>query len=235
MNLLLLRPEDFSGTDTVSIGDARARHIRQVLRAEPGQQLRCGLLNGNIGRAEITRLGSSIDLRVSLDSPPPAKLPLTLLLALPRPKAARRIIRSATELGVSDIILLNSYRVDKSYWQSPLVDDSHLEAAMFEGLEQSGDTHLPTLQRATRFKPFVEDILPTLLQQRRGLLAHPYQAEQLPQASEQASLLAIGPEGGFIPYEIDKFLSAGMQGFSLGPRILRTETAVPAIIARLFL
>lgn len=235
MNLLLLRPEDFSGADTVSIGDARARHIRQVLRAEPGQQLRCGLLNGNIGRAEITQLGGSIELRVSLDSPPPPKLALTLLLALPRPKAARRIIRSATELGVSDIILLNSYRVDKSYWQSPLVDDDHLEAAMLEGLEQSGDTRLPTLQRATRFKPFVEDVLPALLRERQGLLAHPYQAEKLPQTRNQSSLLAIGPEGGFIPYEVDKFLAAGMQGFSLGPRILKTETAVPAIIGRLFL
>ncbi|WP_027873680.1 16S rRNA (uracil(1498)-N(3))-methyltransferase [Spongiibacter marinus] len=235
MNLLLLQPSDFTGADTVQISDTRAQHIRKVLRAELGQQLRCGVLNGQLGSAEITGLGSTIELRVNLNTPAPAKLPLTLLLALPRPKAARRIIRSATELGVEKIILLNSYRVDKSYWQSPLVDDAHLHAAMLEGLEQCGDTQLPSIERATRFKPFVEDVLPALLQHRQGLLAHPYHSQDVPAASNQPRLLAIGPEGGFIPYEVEKLLAAGMQGFSLGPRILKVETAVPSIIGRLFL
>ena len=235
MNLLLLQPSDFTGADTVQISDTRAQHIRKVLRAELGQQLRCGVLNGQLGSAEITGLGSTIELRVNLNTPAPAKLPLTLLLALPRPKAARRIIRSATELGVEKIVLLNSYRVDKSYWQSPLVDDSHLHAAMLEGLEQCGDTQLPSIERATRFKPFVEDVLPALLQHRQGLLAHPYHSQGVPAASNQPRLLAIGPEGGFIPYEVEKLLAAGMQGFSLGPRILKVETAVPSIIGRLFL
>lgn len=235
MNLLLLQPSDFTGADTVQISDTRAQHIRKVLRAELGQQLRCGVLNGQLGSAEITGLGSTIELRVNLNTPAPAKLPLTLLLALPRPKAARRIIRSATELGVEKIVLLNSYRVDKSYWQSPLVDDAHLHAAMLEGLEQCGDTQLPSIERATRFKPFVEDVLPALLQHRQGLLAHPYHSQGVPAASNQPRLLAIGPEGGFIPYEVEKLLAAGMQGFSLGPRILKVETAVPSIIGRLFL
>lgn len=235
MNLLLLQPSDFTGADTVQISDTRAQHIRKVLRAELGQQLRCGVLNGQLGSAEITGLGSTIELRVNLNMPAPTKLPLTLLLALPRPKAARRIIRSATELGVEKIILLNSYRVDKSYWQSPLVDDAHLHAAMLEGLEQCGDTQLPSIERATRFKPFVEDVLPALLQHRQGLLAHPYHSQGVPAASNQPRLLAIGPEGGFIPYEVEKLLAAGMQGFSLGPRILKVETAVPSIIGRLFL
>jgi RsmE family RNA methyltransferase len=235
MNLLLLQPSDFTGADTAQISDARAQHIRKVLRAELGQQLRCGVLNGQTGSAEITGLGSTIELRVKLNTPAPAKLPLTLLLALPRPKAARRIISSATELGVEKIILLNSYRVDKSYWQSPLVDDAHLHAAMLEGLEQCGDTQLPSIERATRFKPFVEDVLPALLQHRQGLLAHPYHSQGVPAASNQPRLLAIGPEGGFIPYEVEKLLAAGMQGFSLGPRILKVETAVPSIIGRLFL
>ncbi|MBM7423179.1 16S rRNA (uracil(1498)-N(3))-methyltransferase [Spongiibacter marinus] len=235
MNLLLLQPSDFTGADTVQISDTRAQHIRKVLRAELGQQLRCGVLNGQIGSAEIIGLGGTIELRVNLNTPAPAKLPLTLLLALPRPKAARRIIRSATELGVEKIVLLNSYRVDKSYWQSPLVDDAHLHAAMLEGLEQCGDTQLPSIERATRFKPFVEDVLPALLQHRQGLLAHPYHSQGVPAASNQPRLLAIGPEGGFIPYEVEKLLAAGMQGFSLGPRILKVETAVPSIIGRLFL
>lgn len=237
MNLILLQAEDFIGGDRVEFDDDRARHIHQVLQPELGDRLRCGLLGGLIGDGEVIQLQPRVQLRVSLNTPAPAKLPLTLLLALPRPKAARRIIRSATELGVAEIIVLNSYRVEKSYWQSPLVDGAHLQAAMLEGLEQCGDTVLPRLSRARLFKPFVEDQLPALLSQRRGFLAHPYAHASLADLApdpQQQSLLVIGPEGGFIPYEVEKLAEAGCQGFSLGPRILKVETAVPALIAKLF-
>ena len=237
MNLLLLQPEDL-GADSnhVTLNDARAAHIRTVLRAAIGDSLKIGLLNGLTGNATITALSDNgLSLEFELHTPPPAKLPLTLLLALPRPKMARRIIRAATELGVAEIILLNSYRVEKSYWQSPLVSDETLHSAMLEGLEQAGDTVLPSLRRATRFKPFVEDELPGLLSDKLGLLAHPYAEQGPPQSVQQNCLLAIGPEGGFIPYECEKLIAAGMQSFSLGPRILKTETAVSTLIGRLFL
>jgi RsmE family RNA methyltransferase len=237
MNLLLLQPEDLGNhTNCIRLNDARAAHIRNVLRAATGDTLKIGLLNGLTGSATITAMtDAGISLEFELHTPPPAKLPLTLLLALPRPKMARRIIRAATELGVAEIILLNSYRVEKSYWQSPLVSDETLHKAMLEGLEQAGDTLLPILRRATRFKPFVEDELPSLLEDKMGLLAHPYAKLGPPQSVKQNCLLAIGPEGGFIPYECDKLIAAGMQSFSLGPRILKTETAVSTLIGRLFL
>ncbi|WP_373089379.1 16S rRNA (uracil(1498)-N(3))-methyltransferase [Zhongshania sp.] len=237
MNLLLLQPEDL-GADSnhITLSDARAAHIRNVLRAATGDTLKIGLLNGLTGNAVITAMSDSgISLQFELHTPPPAKLPLTLLLALPRPKMARRIIRAATELGVAEIILLNSYRVEKSYWQSPLVGDETLHKAMQEGLEQAGDTLLPKLRRATRFKPFAEDELPSLLNDKLGLLAHPYSDQGPPQSVTQNCLLAIGPEGGFIPYECEKLIAAGLQSFSLGPRILKTETAVSSLIGRLFL
>ncbi|MDX1506551.1 MAG: RsmE family RNA methyltransferase, partial [Spongiibacter sp.] len=101
--------------------------------------------------------------------------------------------------------------------------------------EQSGDTILPELQRARGFKPFVEDRLPALLSGKTGLLAHPYSAATAPTGITGNCLLAIGPEGGFIPYELEKLEAAGLQSFTLGPRILKVETAVSAIIGRLFL
>lgn len=243
MNLILLQEDDFqdqprSNNDPakVILLGQRAQHIQQVLKAEVGQQLKVGLLGGQHGMGTVRSIEPmQCELDVSLNSPPPAKLPLTLLLALPRPKVARRIIHAATELGVSEIILLNSYRVEKSYWQSPLVDDAHLHNAMLEGLSQSGDTMLPTLQRQRLFKPFVEDQLPELLQQRRGLVAHPYASPLVASTPlTTPTLLAIGPEGGFIPYEFEKLLEAGLQGFSLGERILKVETALPTLIAKLF-
>ncbi|MBD2859582.1 16S rRNA (uracil(1498)-N(3))-methyltransferase [Spongiibacter sp. KMU-158] len=239
MNVILLNPEDFIQENTVQINDHRAKHIREVLKAQVGDTLKCGLLGGKLGSAETVSISDKIELRVSLNAMPPAKLPLTLLLALPRPKAARRILRSATELGVKHIILLNSYRVEKSYWQSPLVDDAHLHAAMIEGLEQSGDTILPTLERAKLFKPFAEDQLPDRLKNTKGWLAHPYASLSLSEYPErnlkESQLLAIGPEGGFIPYEVEKLMAAGCEAFSFGSRILKVETAVPALISKLFL
>ena len=239
MNLLLLRPEDLGCDPTshnITLTDHRAAHIRNVLRAKLGDTLKVGMLNGLTGSASITAINNdSVSFEFELHSPPPAKLALTLLLALPRPKMARRIIRSATELGASEIILLNSYRVDKSYWQSPLVSEETLHKAMLEGLEQAGDTVLPTLRRAERFKPFVEDELPSLLENKIGLLAHPYSEQSPPQKVQQDCVLAIGPEGGFIPYECEKLIDAGLQSFSLGSRILKTETAVSTLIGRLFL
>lgn len=235
MNLLLLQPKDFLGDGTAAISDQRCQHIVKVLRAKVGDTLKAGLLNGDIGNATITSLSSSsVTLSVALNTAPPAKLPLTLLLALPRPKMARRIIRAATELGVSEFILLNSYRVDKSYWQSPLLSDQALHSAMLEGLEQAGDTMLPTLSKAKLFKPFVEDTLPGLLHSRQGYLAHPYATAKCPSHIDQPSLLAVGPEGGFIPYEVEKLQATGLSGFSLGPRILKVETAVPTLIGKMF-
>lgn len=237
MNLILLEPRDFTGSGQVILRDQRATHIRQVLGSAVGDALKVGLLGGLRGSGLVEQISpGEITLTVTLSAPPPPKLPLTLLLALPRPKAARRILRSATELGVESIVLLNSYRVEKSYWQSPLVDDQHLRAAMLEGLSQSGDTVLPQLHRAKLFKPFVEDQLPQWLNQRTGLVAHPYAPPRQADATPGGpALLAIGPEGGFIPYEYEKLLNAGMSGISLGPRILKVETAVPALIGALYL
>ncbi|QQD16968.1 16S rRNA (uracil(1498)-N(3))-methyltransferase [Spongiibacter nanhainus] len=232
MNRVLFNAQDFVTSDRVRLCDYRADHIRRILRAAPGDCLKVGLINDRCGSGEVLEINqSSVTLRVTLDQAPPPKRPVTLLLALPRPKMARRIVHAATELGVKKIILLNSYRVEKSFWQSPLVDDTHLFSAMVEGLAQCGDTILPTLQRARLFKPFVEDELPTLLSQRTGLVAHPYASSAFTKPSGE-TVLAIGPEGGFIPYEVEKLLEAGMQGFTLGPRILKVETAVPAILGQ---
>ena len=234
MNVILLRPEDFTGSDTAVLRDHRAEHVRTVLRSQPGDTLKIGLMGGDCGDGELVEISASqVVIRATFNRPPPAKLPLTLLLALPRPKVARRIVRSATELGVRDIVLVNSYRVEKSYWQSPLIDDAHLQAAMLEGLEQSGDTVLPHLTRARLFKPFVEDNLPALLVGRSGLLAHPQATRQSPQPDGDV-VLAVGPEGGFIPYEVDKLSQAGMAPFSLGDRVLKVETALPTLIGKLW-
>ncbi|WP_260292511.1 16S rRNA (uracil(1498)-N(3))-methyltransferase [Sedimenticola hydrogenitrophicus] len=237
MNLLLLKPEDLTETDIAVIRDHRLRHVIEVHRAHPGDTLKVGLLDGNMGQAEILVLDrQQATLRLTLTEPPPEALPLTLVLALPRPKMLRRCLRMVAELGIKRLYLIHSFRVEKSYWQSPLLRDGEIHQSLLEGLEQAKDTRLPRIVIRRRFKPFVEDELPALLLGHQGLVAHPYTATagELLLPPPQPLVICIGPEGGFIPYEVEKLLAAGCLPLDLGERIYRVETVLPLLVGRLF-
>ena len=236
MNLLLFSDEDRIGVNRIRLTDYRLQHLHEVLETCEGDSLRVGEINGRMGEAEVVMLSrEEALLDVDLNADPPAKLPLTLVLALPRPKMLRRILRMVAELGVESLQLINSYRVEKSYWQSPVLDPEVVQDYFVEGLSQSRDTVLPSVALHERFKPFVEDELPGLMSGRRGLLAHPGNFPPSPTDDRQPTLLVVGPEGGFIPYEVEKLQEAGCQTISLGPRILRVENAVAALVAQLFI
>ena len=235
MNLLLLEDADFIAPDRVVLRDRRLKHMQEVHRAEVGDSLRVGQIGGLMGNAQLLRLDShEAELRISLDSAPPAKLPLTLVLALPRPKMLRRVFQTVATMGVPTVILVNSYRVEKSFWQTPFLEPAAIREQLILGLEQARDSVLPDIIIEKRFKPFVEDRLPQLTDGTLGLVGHPGDYPPCPRAVTEPVTLAIGPEGGWIPYEIDLLNKAGLQPVQLGERILRVETAVTALLARLF-
>ncbi|WP_285261427.1 16S rRNA (uracil(1498)-N(3))-methyltransferase [Halopseudomonas bauzanensis] len=235
MNLLLLEEQDFIAPQQARLNGRRLQHMLEIQQVTIGESLRVGLVNGLMGEGKVVALDQQqAELQVSLTQPPPAKLPLTLLLAMPRPKMFRRILQHCATLGVAEIILLNSYRVEKSFWQTPFLQPEVIRENLLLGLEQARDTVLPTVRIEKRFKPFVEDQLPALVAGTTGLVAHPGDFPACPRALAGPVTLAIGPEGGWIPYEVDKLHAAGLQPTQLGQRILRVETAVTALIARLF-
>lgn len=235
MNLLLLNDTDFISDDRVRISGRRLQHLNQVHKASIGQSLRAGRLGGLQGHATLLSINSDeAELQLDLQSPPPAKLPITLVLALPRPKMLRRTLQTIASMGVAKLVLINSYRVEKSFWQTPFLEAEALREQLILGLEQARDTVLPELILAQRFKPFVEDHLPALAANSLGLIAHPGDYPPCPRALSEPVTLAIGPEGGWIPYEVELLNKAGLQPVQLGERILRVETAVPALLARLF-
>ncbi len=236
MNLLLLEDGDFVAEGRALLRGRRLTHLHEVHRAEAGDSLRVGRLGGLMGEGRLLRLDAdAAEIEVlSLDKSPPAKLPLTLLLALPRPKMLKRVLQTVASMGVPRLVLLNSYRVEKSFWQTPFLDAAAIREQLILGLEQARDTVLPEIIIEKRFKPFVEDRLPQLAAGSLGLVGHPGAYPACPRAVEQAVTLAIGPEGGWIPYEVDKLHEAGLQPVQLGERILRVETAVTALLARLF-
>lgn len=234
MNLLLFSDADRRTADTIQVSGRRLQHLVDIIGAQQGDSLRVGEIEGQMGLGRIIELGTdSATLQVVLTQPPPAKLPITVVLALPRPKMLRRILRTIAEAGVRDLHLVNSYRVEKSYWQTPALESDTIRDYLLQGLEQAQDTKLPAVTLHRRFKPFVEDEFPTLVAKRRALLAQPGKYPLAPADSGVDSVLVIGPEGGFIPYEVEKLMAAGCSAVSLGSRILRVETAVNTMLGRL--
>jgi len=235
VNLLLLEEADFVSADRVVLADRRFTHMQDIHRVAVGDNLRVGRLNGLMGKATVLRLEQhEAELEVAFDQQPPAKLPLTLVLAVPRPKMLRRLFQTVATLGVPRLILVNSYKVEKSFWQTPFLHPDSIRENLILGLEQARDTVLPEVIIEKRFKPFVEDRLPAITAGTLGLVGHPGPYPACPRAVEQPVTLAIGPEGGWIPYEVDLLGKAGLAPVQLGERILRVETAVTALLSRIF-
>ncbi|MFH1156758.1 MAG: 16S rRNA (uracil(1498)-N(3))-methyltransferase [Pseudomonadota bacterium] len=235
MNLILISESDYSAPDRVILQGRRFAHITSVHNARPGETLVVGLVNQGMGTGTVlTVAGSFVELAVSIHTPPPPPLPITLILALPRPKMLRRILQSVTSLGVKTIVLINSWRVEKSFWSSPVLEPDAIRNELILGLEQSRDTRMPSVIQRRLFKPFVLDELPRIAEGSLALAAHPKTSDVCPTHVRQPVTLAVGPEGGFIDFEIETLESVGFKTVSLGPRILRVETALPVLISRLF-
>lgn len=238
MNLILLHPQELTDNH-VTLTGRRAEHIRKILRSTVGDSVRVGVLGGMLGTGCIREIdGHGIVLQVNLSLQPQACPPTDLILAVPRPIMLKRVLAQAASMGVDRIFLINANRVEKSFFNSTLIRNNDFSEPLLLGLEQAIDTKLPEVSVHSRFRPFVEDLLPGLSD---GcpvrLLAHPEGDRNISQAagkvSGQRAILAIGPEGGWVDFEVQRFKEQGFVSFSLGTRILRVDTAVPALLAQL--
>ena len=233
MNIILLRESDWTGGQSVCLSDYRAQHIISIIQPALGQSLRVGLINGHKGIGTVTAIDQAmVQLDVALTEAPLTRHPTRLVLALPRPKMLRRILRTVAEFGVEELHLIHSYRVEKSFWQSPYLQKGKVEAALIQGLERSGDTILPVVTEHRRFKPFMEDSLSSIAAERDLVIAHPSGEYRLQTEEGQKRCLLVGPEGGFIDYEIQLAQSLGATVAHLGNRIMSVDTAVCAVLAR---
>lgn len=235
MNIILLNQQQIHDQTAIISDQATIKHIQTVLQASVGDDLKIGVIDGLMGVATIDEMS---DERIRLILPnhwknPPTKLGVTVMLALPRPKVLRRLMMDMTAIGVNQIVLINSVRTEKSYWASPLL--ARIDEFVIEGLQQGVDTVRPKIVLAKRFKPFVQDELPSLITDKQAVVAHPYAKQNF--ATHIAnhglpSVLIVGAEGGFVPYEIELLQSVGVVATSLGERILRTESAINALLGR---
>jgi RsmE family RNA methyltransferase len=233
MNRILYEPGEVLPDGTVTLTDSRAAHLRDVLKAAPGQTVRSGTVNGLAGVSVVLDV-SGAAVRLQADHRQALEEPwLDLLLAAPRPKVLKRLWPQLAALGVGRIVVLNAAKVEKCYFSSQWLEPQYYRPLLVEGLMQGGVTRLPEVLVRARFRPFVEDELDGLFPSPLRLLAHPGpRTPGLPCGlARQRPLLAIGPEGGWTEFELRLLAARGFSLFSLGARTLRTDTACVALIA----
>ncbi len=236
MNLILLNSNDqIDSLHQIRLTGRRHRHIFEVLKPKIGDELTVGSVNHRIGTGKVLQIdGRSVLLSVEFKSLPPKPLNMTLILALPRPQVIKRVLQCASSLGIKKIIFLNFYRVEKSLWQSSSLSSDAINDQLVLGLEQAKDTLMPEVVLRKSFKKFADDELPQLIQGTLPLVAHPGGGQPCPKSVKNPVTLIIGPEGGFIDYEINKLTEVGFRTVDLGERILKVEVVLPFIVGKLF-
>jgi len=235
MNCLLLESEEVgSGLDRVRIMGRRCEHARRILGLESGDRIRLGVIGGRLGWGRVIALtNEALDLEVTLEEEPPPKRPLWLVLALPRPPVFRRLVSTIASLGVERLLVVGTARTERSFWQSHVIRPEAIRERLLLGLEQARDTRLPEVELHRYFEPLVDEVLAPQLAHRRGLLAEPSAPQACPHAVEGPITLFVGPEGGFIDYEVERLRGIGFEAVHLGPRALRVEPVIPMLIGRL--
>lgn len=240
MNLILLDKDELDGT-ILHLSDHRAKHIVKILRSEPGERVRVGVVNGAMGHGTILQMTRKypfrVELKVTLGEENKNIPPIDLLIALPRPIMLRRILSQVTALGVGKIMITNARRVEKSFWDAGIIEELEYRQHLLQGLEQAIDTRLPEVTVHKYFLPFLEgEFAEQASSYSHLLLAHPDAERHLSQCmdGERGRILyAIGPEGGWVDFELETFQKAGMQLFSMGSRILKVDTAAVAVHSRI--
>ena len=237
MNRILFEKDEIAD-GVATCGGERAVHILDVLHGEVGQLLKTGEVDGMIGTGEIveTVRGEGPAVRVKVCHDQKSLRPwIDLVLAPPRPRVMKRLLPQLAAMGVGRIVLVGAKKVEKDFWGATLLKEENYRPLLVDGLMQAGTSILPTLETRRNFRRFVETELDALFPTARRIVAHPYGAEgsKWEGGTSGRPLLAIGPEGGWTDDEVALLESKGFARYSLGPRILRTDTATITLVARL--
>jgi RsmE family RNA methyltransferase len=207
-------------------GTSVIEEIRDLHEREPGSAQRGnGLLAGEI--------------RVRCDHAQKTSEPwIDLVLAPPRPRVLKRLLPQLTALGVGKIVLTGAEKVEKAFWGAQLIKEEVYRPLLVDGLMQCGMTTLPVVRIEKDFRRYAESRMEEEFAGCRKIVAHPPEPGEggFSDGREDAvarPVVAIGPEGGWTDDEVSLLESKGFRRYSLGERILRTDTAAIAVIARL--
>jgi 16S rRNA (uracil1498-N3)-methyltransferase len=234
MHRFFIPPESWN-LDNLLLDAAQAHHALDVVRLEKGG--RAVVFNGQ--GAEATVEITSMDKRgarlrkIQHSKSAPLPCAITLGQAIPKGKNMDLIVQKATELGVAAIAPILSERTVIQYDADDAEKkQSKWQLVAIEAAKQCGQNWLPAIHRPQTLRGFfnsrhafdlmlVASLQPGAMHVKRVLAEHEAQHKRLP----AAVLVLVGPEGDFTPAEISAAISHGCRPITLGPIILRTETA----------
>ncbi|HVU34643.1 MAG TPA: RsmE family RNA methyltransferase [Opitutaceae bacterium] len=233
MNLVLFEQHE-TGTP-IPREDRRVRHVLTVLRRGTGELFDAGIVNGPRGKAAIVAAtDEGVTFSFSPTAEPPPLPAIRLIVGLPRPQTARDILRDATTLGVASIDFVRTEKTEPGYAQSTLWSSGEWRRQVLAGAEQAFDTRLPEVTHGRTLADVITELgVPSSGAAETRLALDNYESAE-PLASGQPAgriVFAIGAERGWSAAERQSLRAAGFKFVHLGPRVLRTETAVIAALA----
>ena len=256
MNRILFEKSEIIDGRAV-FSDERAEHVLNVLHGAVGQVLKTGELDGLAGTSVIEEirnlherepgsaqrgnglLAGEVVVRCS-HSEKAAKPWIDLILAPPRPRVLKRLLPQLAAMGVGKIVLVGADKVEKAFWGAQLVKEAVYRPLLIDGLMQCGTTAIPTIRIEKTFRRYAESRMEEEFAGHEKIVAHPPSDAPSAQTSNRSisqmssrPVVAIGPEGGWTDDEVALLESKGFGRYSLGSRILRTDTATISIIAQL--
>jgi 16S rRNA (uracil1498-N3)-methyltransferase len=215
----------------VDLPPQTASHVAKVLRARAGDELILFSGDGREYRGAVhsvrgSRVTASVGSGADVDRESP--FAVTLVQCVPRGDRMDFIVQKATELGVRRIVPVLSQRsvvrLDATQAESKA---AHWRAVAVNACEQCGRNRVPVIEAPSPLINYLGSSTPTSA---RLVLQLDLDGGAVPADLDAAVEIAIGPEGGFAPDELDAFRIAGFARVQLGPRILRTETAAIAAL-----
>jgi len=241
LNLVLFEPAEIYAP--LARSDPRAQHVLGVLRRKEDEPFDVGIVNGPRGKAALTSISqNAITLAFSWGEPPPPLPPLTLLVGLPRPQTARKILQEATALGVAAIHFITTERGEPSYADSTLWSSGEWRRHLLAGAAQAFCTRIPEISSGRKLSEVIADLSSDATRvaldnyEASASLATAIEPTLSPNATVASGIarpvvLAFGSERGWTGAERDLLRANSFTLAHLGLRVLRTETACVAAIA----
>ncbi|KAF4668185.1 hypothetical protein FOZ61_006987 [Perkinsus olseni] len=239
--------------------DSRAKHVQKVLKSEPGDWIRAGVIDGPLCSVMIEESSVELGVRFRVDFGAPiqgagaeagdmADPGVDLILCAPRPKVMARLWPTIAQLGVKRICIITAERVEKAFWATHVLRPEFYRPLLLKGLEQASVDTTPTKVSVhpKSFERFLNGELERSFPEDRycRLVCHPYDGcSQLHEAvvksirtandgeAPKRVVLALGPEGGWLDYEIDMLREKGFECVTTMPRIFSTDVALTSLIS----
>ncbi len=228
MNIILFESDELSRP--LPLSDRRARHILEVLRRCPGDTFDAGVIDGPRGKATVVEVrDESLVLSFEWDDEARSRVDdIVLILGMPRPQTARKVLEEATALGVIAMHFVKTDRGEPGYATSRLWTTEEWYRHLIDGAQQAFTTRLPVVT----FTRDLQDVLDVEVKYGTRLALDNYESPRRLGEVDIATpvLLALGPERGWSPRERKLLRESRFQFVHMGERVLRVETAVVAAV-----